>query len=228
MTIQVGDKIPSATLKQMTPEGPKDDHHRRTLPRQEGCALRRARRVYPGLLAAPPARLRREGGRHQSQGRRRDRLRRGQRCLCHDGMGQGAEGRGQGAHAGRRQRRFRPRARARARPLQERSRHPLEAVFDAGGQRRRQVAQCRAVSRARSKAPAPTRCCGRFRTGSAAALPAGQRGALLSQLSSAMRARAMRVGPLVFGVAGMAAHPFPSRRRAGPPRRRAAATDRHS
>src|SRR5271156_125796 len=65
-------------------------------------------------------------------------------------------------------------------------------------------------SRARSKAPAPTRCCGSFRTGSAAALPAGRRGPLLSPALFGDAGPRDSVGPLVFRVAGMAAHPFPT------------------
>src|SRR5437762_7772354 len=63
--------------------------------------------------------------------------------------------------------------------------------------------------RARSKAPAPTRCFGRFRTVSAIALPAGWRGALLFPALFGDAGPRDRVGPLVFGVAGMAAHPLP-------------------
>src|SRR6185437_13808515 len=64
--------------------------------------------------------------------------------------------------------------------------------------------------RAKSKARALKRCCGHFRRGSAAALPAGQRGGLLSPALFGDAGPRDSVGPFVFGVAGMAAHPFPS------------------
>src|SRR3954447_17288322 len=64
--------------------------------------------------------------------------------------------------------------------------------------------------RAKSKARVLKRCCGRFRTGAAAALPAGQRGALLSPTLFGDAGPRDSVGPLVFRMAGMAAHPFPS------------------
>src|ERR1700759_2874763 len=65
-------------------------------------------------------------------------------------------------------------------------------------------------SRGRSKAPAPRRCSGRFDErfrGRAA------RGSVRRAVSPALFGDAGprdSVGPLVFGVAGMAAHPFPS------------------
>ena len=59
--------------------GAEGGHHRRVLPRQEGRRCSRCRRLHPGLLAAPSAGLCRQGGRHQGEGHRRGRLRRGQR-----------------------------------------------------------------------------------------------------------------------------------------------------
>src|SRR6266436_5613997 len=84
------------------PRGTKGNHHRRVFRRQEGRPVRRARRLYAGLLAAPLAGLRRQGVGYQGERGRRGRLRRGQRCRGPGRLGQGAEDRRQGQHAGRR------------------------------------------------------------------------------------------------------------------------------
>lgn len=68
MTIKVGDKMPSVTLRQVTPEGPKEVATDEFLPWQESRAVRGAGCLYSGLLAAPSAGLCRQGGRHQGEG----------------------------------------------------------------------------------------------------------------------------------------------------------------
>ena len=62
MTIKVGDKIPSVTLRYLTPEGPKARQLGRVFCRQEGCAVRGARSLYANLLAAASAELCHECG----------------------------------------------------------------------------------------------------------------------------------------------------------------------
>src|SRR3984893_10588463 len=65
-------------------------------------------------------------------------------------------------------------------------------------------------SQAKSKAPAPRRCCGLFRIGSAVSPPPAPRCPLRAPALFGDAGPRDSVGPLVFGVAGMAAHPFPS------------------
>ena len=90
MTIQVGDKLPAANLKRLTADGIKDVPIAGSDPRQEGGAVRRAGRLHADLLGAAPAGLLEQAGGAQGQGRRHDRLRRGQRPVRAERLGQGA------------------------------------------------------------------------------------------------------------------------------------------
>ena len=129
MTIKVGDKIPSATLKQLTPEGPKD------ITTDE---LFRGKKV--ALFAVPGAFTPACSQRHlpgyvekaaDIKAKGIDEI----ACVavndaCVMGAwGKDAEGRRQGDDAGRWQRRFRARRRARARSDQGRARHALASAI---------------------------------------------------------------------------------------------------
>ena len=158
MTIQVGDKIPSATLKYMTPEGPKE------ITTDE---LFRGKKV--ALFAVPGAFTPACSQRHlpgyvdkaaDIKAKGVDEI----ACVAVNDVfvmtawGKEQRCRGQGQHAGRRQRRFRPRARARARPAKNglgiRSKR-YSMLVDNGVVKSLNVEQSAGPSRS---APAPTRC----------------------------------------------------------------------
>ena len=104
MTIQVGDRLPAVNLKQLTADGIKD------VPITE---LTKGKKVVlfavPGAFTPTCSRstsgLRRAGGSHQSQRRGRDPVRRRQRPLRLERLGESQERRWQGEHPVGRQRR---------------------------------------------------------------------------------------------------------------------------
>ena len=67
MAIQVGDKDTRVQHENHGRAGPTRYHHRGYFRRQKGSAVRRTRRIHPGLQHDPPARLR--GQCRQDQGR---------------------------------------------------------------------------------------------------------------------------------------------------------------
>ena len=68
MTIQVGDKLPSAKLRRLTPEGIREVTIDRADQRQEGGAVRGAGRVHADLLRAPSAGLLEQAGALKAKG----------------------------------------------------------------------------------------------------------------------------------------------------------------
>ena len=81
MAIKVGDKLPNATFRVMTAEGPQAEDHRRGVQGQEGRAVRGARRLHADLQQPAPAGLPEQRRRDQGQGRRHHRGdRRQRRC----------------------------------------------------------------------------------------------------------------------------------------------------
>ncbi|CAA9265080.1 MAG: Peroxiredoxin, partial [uncultured Acetobacteraceae bacterium] len=125
---------------------PQGNLHRRAVRRQNGRAVRRARRLHPDLLRPPPARFRRAGRRAQGQGRGRGRLRRGERRLRAGRLGQEPGRGGQDRHAGGRERRTHQEARAGDGPDRARPRRP-EPAFRARGEEREGGARRRGSAR---------------------------------------------------------------------------------
>ena len=92
---KVGDRIPDVEVRVMNAEGaPETVKTGDVLGTRQGRAVRGAGRLHSGLLEDPPARLRRQRRRAQGQGRRHDRLHRGERRLGDGRLAkdQGAEG----------------------------------------------------------------------------------------------------------------------------------------
>ena len=89
MTIKIGDKLPNATFRLVTADGPKPVTTQEYFAGRKNRAVRPARRLHADLPQEPPARLPRRGGGDQGQGRRRDRDDLGQRPSRARRLGQG-------------------------------------------------------------------------------------------------------------------------------------------
>ena len=85
MTIKVGDRLPNVSVRLVTPHKPKPVETKDYFAGQK-IVMFGLRRLHPDLPQEPPARLHRQRGRVQGQGRRRNRHDRGQRPLRAPGL----------------------------------------------------------------------------------------------------------------------------------------------